>query len=74
MKRAVQTVFTIRGGDKFIFPPGISSQRIIRTGTLQVHSVREERGGGGGGWGEQGWHSGESFRLSPVWPGFDSRT
>ena len=24
--------------------------------------------------GEQGWHSGESARLPPMWPGFDSRT
>ena len=24
--------------------------------------------------GEQGCHSGESARLPPVWPGFDSRT
>ena len=24
--------------------------------------------------GEQGWHSGESARLPPVWPGFDSWT
>ena len=24
--------------------------------------------------GEQGWRSGESTRLSPMWPGFDSRT
>ena len=24
--------------------------------------------------GEQGWHSGESTCLPPVWPGFDSRT
>ena len=24
--------------------------------------------------GEQGWHSGESARLPPIWPGFDSRT
>ena len=23
--------------------------------------------------GEQGWHSGESARLPPMWPGFDSR-
>ena len=23
---------------------------------------------------KQGWHSGESTRLPPVWPGFDSRT
>ena len=22
--------------------------------------------------GEQGWHSGESTRLPPMWPGFDS--
>ena len=22
----------------------------------------------------QGWHSGESARLPPMWPGFDSRT
>ena len=22
--------------------------------------------------GEQGWHSGESARLPPLWPGFDS--
>ena len=24
--------------------------------------------------GEQGWGSGESARLPPMWPGFDSRT
>ena len=24
--------------------------------------------------GEQGWHSGESTCLPPVWPGFDSQT
>ena len=24
--------------------------------------------------GEQEWHSGESTRLPPMWPGFDSRT
>ena len=24
--------------------------------------------------GEQGWHSGERARLSPLWPRFDSRT
>ena len=24
--------------------------------------------------GEQGWRSGESTRLPPMWPGFDSRT
>ena len=24
--------------------------------------------------GEQGWHSGESARLPPMWPGFNSRT
>ena len=24
--------------------------------------------------GEQGWCSGESARLPPVWPGFDSQT
>ena len=24
--------------------------------------------------GEQGWRSGESARLPPVWPGFDSRS
>ena len=24
--------------------------------------------------GEQGWHSGESTRLPPVWPGLDSRS
>ena len=24
--------------------------------------------------GEQGWRSGESIRLTPMWPGFDSRT
>ena len=24
--------------------------------------------------GEQGWGSGESTRLPPMWPGFDSRT
>ena len=24
--------------------------------------------------GEQGWRSGESTRLPPLWPGFDSRT
>ena len=23
---------------------------------------------------KQGWHSGESARLPPMWPGFDSRT
>ena len=23
---------------------------------------------------QQGWHSGESTRLPPVWPGFDSRS
>ena len=23
---------------------------------------------------EQGWRSGESARLPPMWPGFDSRT
>ena len=23
-------------------------------------------------WGEQGWHSGESTRLPPMWPGFKS--
>ena len=23
---------------------------------------------------EEGWRSGESARLSPMWPGFDSRT
>ena len=22
----------------------------------------------------QGWHSGESTRLPPIWPGFDSQT
>ena len=27
-------------------------------------------GGRGGGW--QGWRSGESTRLPPMWPGFDS--
>ena len=29
-----------------------------------------------GAWelGEQGWRSGESTRLPPMWPGFDSRT
>ena len=26
------------------------------------------------GIGEQGWRSGESARLPPMWPGFDSRT
>ena len=25
-------------------------------------------------YGERGWCSGESTRLSPMWPGFDSRT
>ena len=25
-------------------------------------------------YGEQGWCSGESARLSPMWPGFDSQT
>ena len=38
--------------------------------------------GGGGGqkkgfvyyFGEQGWCSGESTRLPPMWPGFDSRS
>ena len=25
-------------------------------------------------WGEQGWRSGGSTRLPPMWPGFDSRT
>ena len=25
-------------------------------------------------WGEQGWRSGESARLPPMWPGFDSRS
>ena len=24
--------------------------------------------------GEQGWHIGESVRLPPMWPGFNSRT
>ena len=24
--------------------------------------------------GEQEWHSGESTRLPPMWPGFDSQT
>ena len=24
--------------------------------------------------GEQGWRSGESTRLPPMWPGFDSRS
>ena len=24
--------------------------------------------------GERGWYSGESTRLPPMWPGFDSRT
>ena len=24
--------------------------------------------------GEKGWHSGESTRLPPMWPGLDSRT
>ena len=24
--------------------------------------------------GVQGWHSGESTRLPPMWPGFDSQT
>ena len=24
--------------------------------------------------GEQGWRSGESTRLTPMWPGFDSRS
>ena len=24
--------------------------------------------------GEPGWHSGESTRLPPMWPGFDSRS
>ena len=28
--------------------------------------------GGGGGVREQGWRSGESTRLQPMWPGFDS--
>ena len=27
-----------------------------------------------GGWGWQGWRSGESTRLPPMWPGFDSRS
>ena len=27
----------------------------------------------GGGWGWQGWRSGESTRRPPMWPGFDSR-
>ena len=27
-----------------------------------------------GGWGWQGWRSGESTRLPPIWPGFDSRS
>ena len=25
-------------------------------------------------YGEQWWHSGESTRLPPMWPGFDSQT
>ena len=25
-------------------------------------------------WGEQGWRSGESTHLPPMWPGFDSWT
>ena len=32
-----------------------------------------EEGGGGGGR-EKEWHGGESTRLSPMWPRFDSRT
>ena len=27
-----------------------------------------------GGWGWQGWRSGESICLPPIWPGFDSRS
>ena len=27
-----------------------------------------------GGWGWLGWRSGESTRLPPMWPGFDSRS
>ena len=27
-----------------------------------------------GEWGWQGWRSGESTRLPPTWPGFDSRS
>ena len=31
-----------------------------------------QRGWGGGRKGEQGWRSGESTRLPPMWPGFES--
>ena len=36
--------------------------------TSSSHRVKVEQ------LGEQGWRSGESTRLPPMWPGFDSRT
>ena len=35
---------------------------------MSVVTVRVSRNG------ERGWRSGESTRLPPMWPGFDSRT
>ena len=36
------------------------------TNSTQTREVRETRGC-------RGWHSGESTRLPPMWPGFDSQ-
>jgi len=41
----------------------IKSQHYLLNGICQVGFA-----------GEQGWHSGESARLPPMWPGFDSQT
>ena len=42
------------------------------TGTSEIPSTLTTQGMIGCG--EQGWRSGESTRLPPMWPGFDSRT
>ena len=44
----------------------------LNLGSATSHHSRAD--GRPGGVGLQGWRSGESTRLPPMWPGFDSRS
>ena len=53
--------------DKNKFQPSARAECASRTKTTNLHHHQEGSSGG------QGWRSGESTRLPPMWPGFKSR-
>ena len=53
----------------FEIPASMQQIQPVRTGLEPGTGSRQSRNGG-----EQGWRSGESTRLPPMWPGFDFQT